>query len=418
MQLQSNNHSQKISFRGIKSFNNTARKFSQQYIFPAHTKIPDGFQFVSNVTDISLLCTVRIDKKGACNSPINQITVVDRKKDKALQQIIKDHAKGIERWKREYEKYKLFGHKTAKFYTEKGFLAHKTVLFLRKYQIDKEADYKNNRITELFNTRAKLGDINLLGLSLCRHNSFLFKILMDEHNLKSSVIYGTSKTENNFSYHAWNIANLANKDTFIDTSMNRIFPVQSKAHLKQYADINFNPFCEPPHDLVRVMPLSSSYICIDPKTGKYSAVEHPEKALPLLEVAWSNDNRFYIRRLDNPEIEKIRGKKIPYSLNFRTPPEQTKPTLIHESDSPSFITLGEMQEEPVTTFAFDGSFVRADYSRKISQACRSICNQTGKIQKSFEFQDIHKNSPDLDPYTLNSIWVFKPFREYLQKIAF
>ena len=192
-------------------------KFNQTHKVPAGEKVLDGYKDGGR--------GLKFDSDGnPINAPTREIIVVNRQKDKNLQEMISDIKK-----------------KTAKM-SDKEKAA-----FLQKYIYAKTgkgnvAEKNCNAWDELnIGREVLLGDIitNKPPVAVCRHRSLLYKILGDEIGLKVELQRGNFINEWGGGGHAWNTVRFDDGTSAIFDAMHNKTSNTTPGHVDDYAKYYF-----------------------------------------------------------------------------------------------------------------------------------------------------------------------------------
>ncbi len=206
-----------ISFgQKSKQTNIESRNFSNKDYFPSHAKVPDGFKYIGTKSFVS---NYAITKKGDLENYYKnrgeQVTVIDSRKDLLFNSIKKDYSEYAKEWEKQALEKKLSKSQRDKF------LIGNTLAYIKSLKhsnfIEELGLQKNNILKN--NNEEYLGTIFQKKENVCRHNSFLAKLLLEEHNVALGIQSGYIICETGSGNHCWNIYNDKNKNIIpFDTS--------------------------------------------------------------------------------------------------------------------------------------------------------------------------------------------------------
>lgn len=185
-----------------KTVNLESRKYSYVCEFPSYKKVPDGFKHCSGNSSKYIPL---ITKKGilipSAAKYMGQITVFDRHKDLKYQEIQAKYDQNVKIWKDEWK-------------AEGGKLNSEW----KQVLINKTAEYIRNINTEPLNVRVRhlesdydinhkesyLGDVYAKRENVCRHDAFLFKMLLEDYGINAGINSGFVLGSNGINNHTWN----------------------------------------------------------------------------------------------------------------------------------------------------------------------------------------------------------------------
>jgi len=329
---------QLISFQAKKkTVNGDSRDFTKNHYFPAHKKVPDGFKIDE---ERSLNHKYTIDSRGRIlfKPDTNQVTTVDRKKDEALREILEEYENKVSAWQKEFVKInpnrfqnwrEQFKKKTERknckqdwktFLSHKPdwqtFLINKTTRFVKSYsELPMEEAEKGLEMLE--GEETYLGEIMEAGFGICRHNSFLFKLLMETQSIpvacQTGIYMDTDKPYHSmFDVHMWNVIKKGNSPHIQDVSLG----IKDES---RYLSLEYDPlytnksrplFLEEKfeQDILDMQPGQAIRIGLDKKGNLVTDKMNP-KAEFFYEFSWTKEDKFELNKLKN-----ITGKR--FILNY------------------------------------------------------------------------------------------------------
>lgn len=180
-----------------------SRSFSKNDFFPEHKKVPDGFKFNKNM---KMSAPERIDKKGNLTKEydlkIDQITLIDRHNDEKLKEIKKDFSKELKFWNYELSEVGKMSKIDKDDYIVLGAVDY--VRKLRKSFIYQDSSLEKNTKEDLAGKESYLGDVFASRANVCRHNSFLMKMLLEDQ-IPLGVQAGYIIAPEGSGFHCWNV---------------------------------------------------------------------------------------------------------------------------------------------------------------------------------------------------------------------
>ena len=207
----SNIYGKYMVFRSSLTAIRASRTFAETRRLSPKTIIPDGFKLLQYSWST-------IDPQGKVINQVfgrDQITVIDRKKDEALQRIFRKYQMRIPEWKKEHQQIKR---KEKVHKSWEDFLIQKTYDFIALYyRYSSSNDEKKIIIEQLEGNETFLGNIIESGVGVCRHNAFLIKLLMETQKIPVGCQAGFFNiSSSDFRPHIWNYKVIKGKTHIID----------------------------------------------------------------------------------------------------------------------------------------------------------------------------------------------------------
>ncbi len=176
-----------------------SRKFSKEDKFPDYKKVPNGFKYIGTK---SLVNEYSINKKGSlesCYTEPEQVTVVDRNNDENFQKIKQDYDEKAKVWLNFIKDNKLTKQQRDKF------LIFNTLEYIRLLKQNKTICTPINTTNNKQNENEQLlGDVFAEKSNVCRHNSFLAKLLLEDYNVPLGIQAGYIISPIGSGNHCWN----------------------------------------------------------------------------------------------------------------------------------------------------------------------------------------------------------------------
>lgn len=433
-----------ISFQAKKkTVNGVSRDYTKNNYFPAHKKVPDGFK-ISEILDLSK--KYLIDSRGAIlgNPEINQITVIDRKKDKALQEIFEEYQNKISEWRVEFEaklneeherfnvfcsEYTKYGDyskeyplnskwkkelnrsKRKNFYETQNifkadwqsFLIEKTTTFVNSYsELTFEDKIKRHEV--LRGKETYLGDIIKSKIGVCRHNSFLFKLLMETQGIPVAcqsgfLINERAPYKHMFLGHAWNVIKKENNLQIQDMSDPYKYAMDRNYLNTEYNYLYVNKSNSVPikekfeQELSNMQPRQKIKIGLD-KNGKFVTEKISPDSDFGLELIWGKKDKFILNK-----IKDVTGLKI----DLRDNKTFVNGKIVEIKDH-----IYIDGKEGYATICPDR--IRANFNRRIIQTLSRLQQKCKFQQSSFCYSEILKENSELKS---NSLVIF--YKDFIKK---
>ncbi len=198
------NYAAFVSFGKNKhQINIDSKNYSLKDYYPEYKKVPNGFKYIGTK---KLYAAESITKKGTLgsfyNPELEQVTIIDRSKDRGLKIIKNDFSNEIAKWQTELHDCKGFTKDE-----NDEFIILKTLDYIRDLKYSKSIDWRGvekNPSKELEGKESYLGEVFAAGKNVCRHNAFLSKILLEDHNVALGVQSGYIISPYGSGHHCWN----------------------------------------------------------------------------------------------------------------------------------------------------------------------------------------------------------------------
>jgi len=397
---------QLISFQAKKkTVNCESRDFTKSNYFPAHKKVPDGFK-IGEYIDPVLKYT--IDSRGRIlhDPKLNQITVIDRKKDKNLQEIFQEYQSQIPEWREEFERIsKRPLSWQDEFAIQEGKMQK---LDWRTYLIDNTKSFINsyselsqeeciNRLEMFAGEEAYLGEIIKSGIGVCRHCAFLFKLLMETQGIpvgcQTGFLMDSGEPYNSmFRGHIWNTRKKGNTVQIEDVANRR-------TNERQYLDTNFDhlygnksgllPSEERfKQDILDIQPGRSIKLGLDKKGNPVTDKTNPDADFGL-KLVWNHEDKFELHKLKETAEQRL--------ITFNNSNNNNKVNILNTR---IYMRCGN------TNFSIYPNDIRANFKRRIEKTCVQIMRDYKFKVRFFFMDDFLKTNPTLDSRALE---IFRGF---------
>ena len=193
-----------ISFgKNKKQVNIDSRSYCLKNHYPSYKKVPDGFKFAQSK---KIYAPEAITKKGTLgadyDSENEQVTLIDRNKDITFQEIKNKYDLEMIDWQKQLNKTKGLTKSD-----RHEFLILNTVDYVRSLKNSEFMDdlaNENDIADDLDGRQSYLGEVFALGENVCRHNSFMTKLLLEDYNVPVGIQAGYIISEYGSGYHVWN----------------------------------------------------------------------------------------------------------------------------------------------------------------------------------------------------------------------
>lgn len=290
-----NNYGKYIAFGArLKYTNIIAHNFSQTGFFPAHRKVPDGLKFFSRFYNNQKMSSP-INSRGCINTiKPEQITIVDRKKDKDLIFLINAYKNFMKEIKSD------FGSTVRKSTEWRDILKENTELFINTLPTTdfvKKTDLLTNKDIE--DKEVYLGEIFKNNLAVCRHRAFLNKLLLETQGIDVGIQDGYVIKDNNsvkdwFFGHSWN------------TDKKQIYDISWNADKSNYMNMYFqklhaNKYLE---QFKKLNPGDTMTIGVT-ADNKLITNQSKERFKPILKLHWNENDEFILSKINSESTVKV-----------------------------------------------------------------------------------------------------------------
>ncbi|MDD3012327.1 MAG: hypothetical protein PHC34_01320 [Candidatus Gastranaerophilales bacterium] len=384
---------QLISFQAKqKAVDDISKDFDKTHYFPDDETVPDGFKINGN---LYLVGNMK-----------NQVTVIDRKKDKDLQEIFQAYQSQIPEWQKEFERIsKRPLSVQEQFAIEEGkmqkldwqtFLISNTKSFIVSYSRFPVA--KSMKILEkLAGKETYMGEILKSGLGVCRHEAFLFKLLMETQGIPVACQAGFRMDtgepyDEMFQGHLWNVIKKGNAQHIEDIADRR-------SDKRQYLDTNFDYLyfdkSKPlsleekfKQDILDMQPGQNLQIGLDKDNNLVTEKTNPNADFGL-KLIWNEEDKF--------ELHKLKESVGQRSITYNNYPDNKINTLKDRI----YIWYGN------ENFSIYPNDIRANFNRQVEKTFFQLWHKYNFKITSFFIEDFVKTKPDLDPKALEIFHDFK-----------
>jgi hypothetical protein len=390
---------QVISFQAKReNVDDISRLFFETNYFSDNKSVPDGFKINGN---LFLIDGVK-----------NHVTIVDRKKDKDLQEIFQEYQNQIPVWQKQFmvqkgENLKL-NWQTYLIESTKNFITSYSKLFLENSQLYLQESKK--KLDILADEKTYLGKIITSGIGVCRHDSFLFKLLMETQNIPVACQTGFYLNPNlpyNSMLHAhmWNVMGKG-------TSLNIVDIIGGKSNISQYLNKNLDYLylnkSDPislrerfEQDILDMQPGQEIRIGYDKDNNLVTDKINPDADFEL-KLIWNEEDKFELHKLKETIDQK-------FKICSKYPVDK-----VNILEDKIYARYGN------TNFLIDPNDIRANFNRLIEKVYVQLTYNIGLRERLFFIDDFLRANPNFSPKALEIFSNFKNIgvRIFKDKINF
>jgi|GEM_PF-5774155 len=383
-----------------------SKRFFETNYFPDDERVPDGFKMGAYV---NVGFKSPIDSKSYIfqDPEKNQITIVNRKKDKALQKIFQEYKSMIPHIKREFENISNRPLSwQEQFAIEEGkmqkldwqtFLINRTKSYVScfaHFHLEESVE----KLEKLNRKETYLGEIIKSGIGVCRHDALLFKLLMETQSIPVACQSGF-RIDHGEPYksmicgHVWNIIKNGNIQHIADTACSRTEEGQYLDNNLDYLYVNkSNPLSleeKFKQDILDLQPGQTIKIGLDKKGNIVT-----DKTNPLadfgLKLIWNEEDKF--------ELHKLKETVGQRSITYNNYPDNKISTLKDRI----YIWYEN------TNFTIWPNDIRCNFNRQAEKAYLQLSLKYNFKPASFFIEDYVKINPALDSRALE---IFSDFKD-------